>query len=70
MRALAYTKSEVALLYFPGENYKTARRRLFRWIRHCRPLHASLLELGYRQCQRRFTVKQVEEIFRYLGEPS
>ena len=63
-----YTK-ELAALYFANSTPKAATTHLKRWIRRNEPLKNELAETGYKEGQRVFTPRQVELIFRHLGEP-
>lgn len=63
-----YTK-ELAALYFANSTPKAATTHLKRWIDRNESLKNELAETGYKEGQRVFTPRQVELIFRYLGEP-
>ncbi|MBE6286724.1 MAG: DUF4248 domain-containing protein [Mediterranea massiliensis] len=69
MELKSYTKSELGLLYAPHLDQPGAVSRLMRWIKRCAPLYEALQDSGYEPQQKRFTLKQVELIFTYLGEP-
>lgn len=66
----AYTRSSVALLYFPELTPEQAVRRLTRWIKRCKPLYAELTRDG-RTFDRRqiLTVREAKLIMEHLGEP-
>lgn len=66
----AYTKSELAMLYFPDcLSSTTAVKHLMGWIRRNEMLKKKLKELGYVKVARILTPKEVEAIVYYLGEP-
>lgn len=65
----AMGKSELAALYFPASQPKTALNHLMAWIKRCRPLTDELLGMGYRPQDKWFTPRQVDAIVRHLGEP-
>ena len=69
MRLRAYSKSELARAYAPEIDGRSALNRLRYWIDYNKQLTDELLTAGYRRNQKVFTVRQVELIFRYLGEP-
>ena len=62
-------RTEMALLYNPDLDNRTAWRRLSAWIDQCEPLKKELEHMGYNGHQRTFTPKQVNRIIHYLGEP-
>lgn len=64
-----YTKFQLAQLYFPDLNDRSARRRLNRWIHQANGLQQELESTGYSPLQHSFSQKQVEIIYKYLGEP-
>ena len=64
-----YTKKELALMYFPESNPRTAVNHLMAWIQRCTPLWNELLAMGYHKLSKAFTPKQVKAIIDYLGEP-
>lgn len=64
-----YTKRELAMRYFPGANPRTATNRLARWIKRSEELCRLLKEAGYRPANRLLTVRQLQLIYSYLGEP-
>ena len=68
-RVRCYTKSELARLYTPWVERKSAARNLRRWILRNQELSAALDRLGYRPADRILSAAQVREIVRFLGEP-
>ena len=69
MRIRCYSKSELAMMYFPESSAHVATNRLARWINMNPKLCMLLDELGYVKKSRYFTAKQVEAIIDCLGEP-
>lgn len=69
MKLKPYSKKELALAYAPDLTLTSALRRLRQWINDDRPLLEALTQAGYRPEQRIFTIKQVEIIFNFIGEP-
>ncbi len=66
----AYTKAELAMLYFPDcLSSTTAVKHLMAWIRRNEMLKKELERLGYLKTARLLTPKEVEAIVYYLGEP-
>ena len=66
----AYTKKELALLYFPNSSTPhVAVNHLISWIKRCRPLMQELEESGYHKVSKFFTSREVRMIISYLGEP-
>ena len=66
----AYTKKELALLYFPNSSTPhVAVNHLISWIKRCRPLMQELEESGYHKVSKFFTSREVRMILSYLGEP-
>ena len=65
----AYTKKELALMYFPDSMPRTAVSHLMSWISRCPQLSAQLQATGYQPTSKAFTPKQVKAITEYLGEP-
>ena len=65
----AYTKKELALLYFPDSLPRTAVNHLMAWIRNCKHLWAELQTMGYQPTSKGFTPRQVKAIVEQLGEP-
>ena len=62
-------KGELAMKYAPNLLPDSAVKRLMKWIRLHPQLTAALEATHYDPKQRIFTVRQVELIFEYLGEP-
>lgn len=60
---------ELAVLYFPNSTVESARHQFRRWITYNKELQAALQETGFVKGQRMLTPRQVEVVFRYLGEP-
>ena len=69
MKIKAYSKSELARAYAPDIDIGSALNRLSYWIRYNKKLSEELHLDGYNRYQKVFTVRQVEIIFHYLGEP-
>lgn len=65
----AYRKNELAHLYNPDMTYACALRTLRAWIAHHKVLASKLAQSGYLPAQHKFTPKQVELLFTYLGMP-
>ena len=65
----AYTKKELALMYFPDSIPRTAVCHLMDWIRRCGPLWQQLQATGYIATNKEFTPRQVRAIVEMLGEP-
>ncbi len=65
----AYTKKELALMYFPDSSPHTAVSHLMSWIRRCTPLWEQLQATGYEPTCKTFTPRQVKAIVEQLGEP-
>jgi hypothetical protein len=65
----AYTKKELALMYFPDSSPRTAVSHLMSWIRCCTTLWDQLQETGYETTCKTFTPRQVRAIVEQLGEP-
>jgi hypothetical protein len=64
-----YGKGELASLYNPNVEAKSAVRTLMRWIRRNTELSAKLREAGYDPLRRTFFSAEVSLIFNYLGRP-
>jgi hypothetical protein len=69
LRPYARTKTEMAMLYFPGLHILSARKKFMRWLMNCPDLMEELYASGYCHTQKLFNVRQVKLIFEYLGEP-
>ena len=65
----AYTTKELALMYFPDSNPRTAVNHLMAWIRKCTSLWDELQTMGYQVNSKAFTPRQVKAIVDQLGEP-
>lgn len=70
-RVKCYGKSELAALYFPGEDTRRAVKKLTRWVKHCEPLLQELNKDGcmYAPKMKNYTAREVKLIVLYLGEP-
>ena len=55
----SYTKKELALMYFPDSNPRTAANHLRAWIYRCKPLLEQLEAAGYKRISKMFTPRQV-----------
>lgn len=64
-----YSKTELALLYFPNSSPETARRHLMNWINGNENLKEALVRKGYQPRDRIFKKSLVQLIFDYLDEP-
>ena len=65
----AYTKKELALLYFPDSTPETAVKHLMTMIRSNDMLWDELQEIGYYNRRKTFTPRGVNAIFDWLGAP-
>ena len=65
----AYSKKELALMYFPDSSPRTAVSHLMNWIRRCTQLWELLQTTGYVATNKEFTPRQVRAIVEMLGEP-
>lgn len=65
----AYTKKELALMYFPDSSPRTAVNHLMAWIHRCTPLWEQLQAMDYYPNAKSFTPRQVRAIVEHLGEP-
>ena len=65
----AYSKKELALMYFPDSSPRTAVSHLMSWIRRCTQLWQQLQATGYETTCKTFTPRQVRAIVEQLGEP-
>ena len=63
----AYSKKELALLYFPGSTPRVAVNHLMAMIRRCDMLWDELQAAGYKTACKVFTPRQVRAIFEWLG---
>jgi len=65
----SYNKFALSLAYFPASNDRSATRHLNRKIQGNPELCNALQQAGYSKHQHYFSARQVELIFRYLGNP-
>lgn len=65
----AYTKKELALMYFPYSSPRVSVNHLMSWIKKCPPLAQRLLDLGYNPRAKGFTPLQTEAIVAFFGPP-
>lgn len=68
-RIRAYTKKELALMYFPDSLPHTAVNRFMGWVKRNKVLCEQLQSMGYEQTCKTFTPRQVRAIVDVLGEP-
>lgn len=68
-KKIVYSHMEVALMFFPDIQPKSASRQLSRWISRDEELKAELLQAGCRPGQRLYSPAQVRIIFDHLGDP-
>lgn len=69
MKIRSYSKQELAMLYFPDSDPRTATCHLMRWINRIPQLQKELFSTGYYKHSKFFTTRQVCAILDYLGEP-
>ena len=69
MKIHCYSKQELAMLYFPDSDPRTATCHLMRWINRNTPLQQELQTTGYYPYSKFFTSRQVCAILDFLGEP-
>ncbi|MEI6882379.1 MAG: DUF4248 domain-containing protein [Bacteroidota bacterium] len=65
----AYSKGELAQLYFPVINKESASKRLREWIKENKVLLKKLKRIGYTPEQKIFSPAQVKAIVEEFGEP-
>lgn len=65
----AYSKKELALMFFPDSTPETAVKHLMALIRRCDMLWDELQEMGYYSKSKTFTPRQVRAIYEWLGAP-
>ena len=65
----AYTKKELALLYFPDSTPATAVKHLMATIRRCDMLWDELQAMGYNNHRKTFTPRETRAICDWLGAP-
>jgi hypothetical protein len=68
-RIRSYGYCELALLYFPNSNKRSASTQLGRWVQQNEKLKIQLLGLGYKPRQKILTPSQVKLIVELFGEP-
>ena len=64
-----YSKKELALMYFPDSDPRTAVKHLMAWLNRCTQLSEQLQAMGYRKSHKTFTPRQIVAIIDFLGEP-
>ena len=69
MKIRSYSKQELAMLYFPDSDPRTATCHLMRWINRNPTLLQELKSTGYYRSSKYFTTRQVCMILDYLGDP-
>ena len=69
MNIRSYSKQELAMLYFPDSDPRTATNHLMRWINRNQSLLRELHAAGYYSHSKFFTTRQVCAIIDYLGDP-
>lgn len=65
----AYSKSELALMYFPTVQQRCAVRMLMRWIKRVPGLTERMQRCGYSRFDKMFSPQQVRMIVAAVGEP-
>jgi hypothetical protein len=65
----SYGYCELALLYFPNSNKRSASTQLGRWMQQNEKLKMQLLALGYKPRKKILTPSQVKLIIELFGEP-
>lgn len=65
----SYGLAELACIYLPTLNKRSASNQLRNWINKNENLKKSLSEAGVQTRQKIFTPKQVQIIIEHLGEP-
>ena len=63
----AYTKKELALLYFPSAEPHTAVNRLMSWVKRCKPLHMALIAQGYKKTAKWLSPREVALVVEHWG---
>ena len=69
MKTGTLSKKELSFLYAPELTERGARKRLSAWLQYNPKLIRALERTGYKKQQRLLTPRQVEIVYRYLGEP-
>lgn len=64
-----YTKKELALMFFPDSEPRTAVRHLMSWIKRNKAISDYLTANGHNQFSKYFTSLEVGVIIHNLGEP-
>ncbi len=64
-----YTKKELALMFFPDSDPRTAVRHLMSWIKRNKAISDYLAENSHNQFSKYFTSREVGVIINNLGEP-
>ena len=65
----AYSKKELALMFFPDSTPRVAVNHLMALIRRCDMLWDELQETGYKTSSKVFTPRQVRAIVDWIGAP-
>ena len=66
----AYSKAELALLYFPTANSShTAVNHLMAWVKKIPEVVEGLQKMGYRKTAKFFTAREVQLIVDFIGYP-
>lgn len=65
----AYSKKELALMYFPDSTPEAAVKHLMALIRRNDMLWDELQEMGYYSRSKTFTPRQVQAVIDWLGAP-
>lgn len=69
MKTYPESKAQLAALYAPCLSERGALKRLQAWIDFNPRLARALERAGFRKRQKLLTPRQVDIIYRYLGEP-
>ena len=69
MNIRAYTKKELALLYFPDSTPRVAVNHLMMMIRCNDMLRDELQAMGYNKKRKTFTPREAKAIIDWLGTP-
>ena len=65
----AYSKKELALMFYPDSMPSTAVKHLMTTIGRCDMLWDELLAMGYNKRRKTFTPREVRAIIDWLGAP-
>ena len=65
----AYSKKELALMFYPDSMPSTAVKHLMATIGRCDMLWEELLAMGYNKRRKTFTPREVRAIIDWLGAP-